>query len=384
MKDWLKKRLTPKKQQEDRWVSLAESVQAQWEEEFDVSLARLENLRSYFRAHDDDLARKLREMGDYFAADMPRSEDKPIAVAWRRLELEYKDLELILSSVFRRHYADLPVIWFPLFAPIDETYGSRFQATEGPWPERKSDTPDGWFLTSRGMLGTDYGHLLSIGLLKQEYINKAMPLLLRTKPLHIVLDGLLWYIRFDIPFDVKISSEEGVRWERDCGVYELQFTVLGSRFDYTAADAHALDMQSASCAWDRTNRCDIPFVPMNGRAWRLDYYLPEGLARERLPLDTVIAGHEDATIPFTLIAGIWNDSFQLCARSFPVGNSLSREKSAKTPFGPTKADLAGETQSFISLSCQTEDMGRLDRYPRFDYFPADGLPLDMPIGGAYV
>ena len=70
----------------------------------------MERLRSSYLADSDDLARKLREMGDYFSYDMPREEDKPIALAWRRLELQYKDLELILSSVFRRNYQQLPVV----------------------------------------------------------------------------------------------------------------------------------------------------------------------------------------------------------------------------------------------------------------------------------
>ncbi len=101
LKDWLKKRLTPRKRLEDRWTSLAECIQALWEEYFDPSLQRLENLRSYFRAHDDDLAKSSGKWATIFAADMPRTKDKPIAVAWRKLELEYKDLELILSSVFQ-------------------------------------------------------------------------------------------------------------------------------------------------------------------------------------------------------------------------------------------------------------------------------------------
>lgn len=468
MKDWLKKRLTPKKQQEDRWISLAESIQTQWEEEFDPSLTRLENLRSYFRAHDDDLAKKLREMGDYFAADMPRAEDKPIAVAWRRLELEYKDLELILSSVFRRHYADLPVTWFPLFAPIDKVYGTQFQAAQGPWPERKNVPPDGWFLTSRGLLGTDYGHLLSIGLLKQEYIDKAMPLLLRTKPLHIVLDGLLWYIRFDIPFNVFLLSED-VWWERDCGIYELQFSVLGSRFDYTAADVRDLDIQSALCTWDRIDYCDIPFIPLDGRTWHLDFFLPEDLAKDWLPADTLIVGWENIKSPFTLAAGIWNDCFSFAAHCFTASLSQTKDELAKAYFIPVKADTAAAIQSLftvpyeitgwrldkgisnvpdgwlidpiipgdeaslipilsfadkrtpftasmqrldayssrdkpaiysinfdvqadalmeitepvIAINAGFDEMGLLDRYPRFDDFPADKLPLDMPIGGVY-
>ena len=124
MKDWLVKRLTPQKATEERWISLSRVLQELWEFFFDPALSRLERLRSYYQADEADLDRKLREMGDYFQADFSRFEDKPIAVSWRNLELKYKDLELILTSTFRRHYKNLPVEWYPLFAPVDRPYGS--------------------------------------------------------------------------------------------------------------------------------------------------------------------------------------------------------------------------------------------------------------------
>ena len=307
MKNWLIKRLTPRKKQEERWTGLAEGLQQVWEEDFDPALARLEGLRSYFGADDADLALKLREMGDYFAADMPRPEDRPIAVAWRRLELEYKDLELILYSVFRRHYSDLPVSWFPLFAPVDEPYGMRFTPAEGPWPETKNIPPDGMFLTSRGLLGTDYGHLLSIGLSKHEFLEKALPLLRRTKPLHIVYDGALWYIRFDIPFEAELRAA----WERDCGIFEVPFAIIGSRFDFTPADAHALDIETVSCRWERDLPLSFPFLKQDSLLWHTDWHAPEGLPAGWLSLDFVLAGTEGEKSPFRLYLADSNRTYAL-------------------------------------------------------------------------
>ncbi len=45
--------------------------------------------------------------------------------------------------------------------------------------KEKHSPKDGFDLAGR--LGTDFGHLLSIGLNKEEYMKKALPLLLRTK-----------------------------------------------------------------------------------------------------------------------------------------------------------------------------------------------------------
>lgn len=381
MKDWLIKRLTPRKKQEKRWTGLAEGIQQVWEENFDPALARLEGLRSYFEADDADLALKLREMGDYFAADMPRPEDRPIAVAWRRLELEYKDLELILSSVFRRHYSDLPVSWFPLFAPLDEPYGMRFVPAEGPWPESKNQPPDGMFLTSRGLLGVDYGHLLRLGMSKQAFIDSALPLLRRTKPLHIVYDGPLWYIRFDIPFDCLFA----VVWERAESMREMPFSVVGARFDLTPADARDLDVNTMSLWNERCQRIEFNFQPRAVGTWRLDFFLPEGFPHGWIPLEAAILGHEgDSTSPLRLALLDVRRVSMLSATAFTVSASTARERATLTSMAaPASLDFIQELQKHTRVSGFGPVVHRLDRFPRFDDIQADLFPLDLPIGGTY-
>lgn len=272
MQHWLSKRLTPSKSKETRWDSFASALETLWEDNFDPHYSRLERLRSSYLADDADLAKKVREMGDYFASDMPLIQDRPIAVAWRRLELEYKDLELIVTSVFRRHFGNLPTTWFPMFAPLDEEYGMTFVAAEGPWPELKNIPPEGLWLTSRGMLGTDYGHLLKLGYTKAAFLEKAVPLLLRTKPLHIVYDGPLFYIRFDIPFELKFS----VYWERDL------WSVLPVR-----------PVQMEWREGERDNFTDIPFLGSDyQQAWHLDWRPPAAFSPHWLPPDILLGGIE--------------------------------------------------------------------------------------------
>lgn len=380
MKDWLVKRLTPKKARQERWVGLATSRQKIWENFFDPALLRLENLRSFYKAEDEDLALLLREMGDYFASDAPNQADRPISVAWRRLELEYKDLELILTSVFRRHYGNLPVTWFPLFAPLDEEYGMTFVPAEGPWPELKNTPPDGMFLTSRGLLGTDYSHLLSIGLSKEEFLDKALPLLKRTKPLHIVYDGALWYIRFDIPFE----AEPHVVWDRNCGMFEISFAVIGSRFDFTPADARALDIDTACCRWERESPLSFPFFRQNSLRWHADWHVPEGLPVGWLPLDFVLAGTEGEHVaPFRLYLGNHRRSVVLPVAEGVPSLTVERVPCPANP-APFAADLGTCAERSGALPVYSFDgHNHLDHFPRFDECPADSFPLDMSIGGVY-
>lgn len=377
MKDWLIKRLTPRKKQEERWTGLAEGLQKVWEEEFDPYLSRLENLRSYFLADDADLAAKLREMGDYFTADTPCAKDKPITVAWRRLELEYKDLELILMSVFRRHYSDLPVDWFPLFAPIAQVYGVSFTPAEGPWPTKKNSPPEGMFLTSRGLLGIDMGHLFSIGLTKQVFMETALPLLKRTKPLHIVYDGALWYIRWDIPFTSYVTTF----WEREGELIDLPFSVVGARFDFTPADVHFLDQHTLSLHAEVGRTLEFPFV-RSDQHWHLDFFLPEGFPETWLPLDTLIIGSESTEGPLYLACADCCFPFSLTVSSCQADIKCESVKMLCFTASNIHVKSSVQVEKSIDHTWDTPHQ-HLDYFPHFDDFPADMYPLDMPIGGCH-
>ena len=130
MIDWLVKRLSPVKDKAARWVHLGEAIQEFWEEYFDPKLEELRGLRSIYTANEDGLKKLIAELGEFF-----EDTDKPIAVAWRKLELKFKDREFILTSSFSRKFKGLPVDWEPLYAPKALPYGTEFRPMhliEGP------------------------------------------------------------------------------------------------------------------------------------------------------------------------------------------------------------------------------------------------------------
>lgn len=380
MSNWLLDRLTPAKSKEDRWTELALALQNIWEQSFDPEYSRLERLRSFYQADDADLCAKIREMGDYFSFDLPAQEDKPVAVAWRRLELEYKDMELLLQSVFRRHYGELPVNWFPLFAPVDQPYGSAFIPADGPWPEKKNAPPEGLFLTSRGMLGVDHSYLLKMGLNKELFMARAMQVVRKAKPLHIIFGGPLWYIRFDTPFEYRGDC----LWERENYGYELQFSVLGSRFDFTPADAAFLDVQTSLCTWERESYFDvIHSFPKGYVYWHLDQYLPEGMPESWLPLDTIIAGNEiDGKNPFRLVAIIREETPVL---ELPSITGFIRKKELeifpKIKFRSKLMRGAVIDHCYEMVAFPTNiQIWHLDRYLPYG-FPENWIPQDTIIAG---
>ena len=319
---WLYRRLTPAKSGEARWSEFATVMERVWEEFFDPRLSRLERMRSSYLADDQDLVRKIRQMGDYFSFELPNEADRPIALAWRRLELEYKDTELILRSVFRRHFGNMAVNWFPLFAPLDKPYGSEFEAAEGPWPETKNYPPEGMFLTSRGVLGIDLGCVFRLRMSKAEFLAKAEPLLLRTKPLHIVYAGPLWYVRLELPpFEARLD----ICWDR-AHWCDLLFAVVGSRFDVTPADACRLDAQTMGCTWEVECHHPIPLFPAGSMLRGLDQHLPEGFPAEWLPLDIALAAPEGDTEPFRLAAG--DTSVSCGIRMLPFRHGMRKERTS--------------------------------------------------------
>lgn len=379
MTDWLLDRLTPAKNKEPRWTELALVLQRIWEQYFDPEYSRLERLRSFYQADNADLCAKIREMGDYFSFDLPTQEDKPVAVAWRRLELEYKDMELLLQSVFKRHYGELPVSWFPLFAPLDQPYGYAFIPADGPWPEKKNAAPAGFFLTSRGMLGVDHSYLLKMGLNKEKFMARAMQVVRKAKPLHIVFGGALWYARFDTPFEYTSSC----LWERENYGYELQFSVLGSRFDFTSADAAFLDVHTALCTWERDSYFDaVHSFPQGYVYWGLDRHLPEGLPEAWLPLDIVIAGNEsDGKNPLSLVAIIREEAPILEATLITgVIKKKEVESFPRVRFQSRLMRGAVIDDFYEMTAFPRRQIWHLDRYLPSG-FPENWLPRDTIIAG---
>lgn len=326
--DWLRQRLTPKKGEESRWTELAFALSAIWEEFYDPLLSRLERLRSCYLADDEDLIKKIREIGDYFSYETPEKKDRPVALAWRRLELDYKELEHILTSVFRRNYRNLPVLWFPIFAPLDKPYGVDMKVAEGPWPERQLFPPDGYFLTSRGRLGTDYGYLLTLDISKQKYLDNAIPLLRRTKPLHILYEGILWYIRFNLRFEGwEGNGLIDLSWERDWDWLEIPFAAGRTRFDYTPADFCPLDYHKFECDWHRESRFSVEFISMEKRFWRLDWHSPEGFPPNWVPLDYVRAGIEGEIVaPASLFLAKRKRTIPVSMPPFDCSMSVTRQE----------------------------------------------------------
>ncbi len=264
MENWLQKRLTPAKQKNARWTGLAHVLESLWDANFIPRLSRYQRLRSSFEADDADLAKQIAQMGDYFSYDLPKPEDRAVALAWRRLELEYKDLELILSMALRRHFGSLKIDWFPIYAPKDQPYGVGFVPFDQMRPMDQKNIPlDGYFLTSRGVVAIDKGTLYRQTYYKDTIREDALALITRIKPIDRIFDYLLWYQYFELPFKKPFFD---VTWEVD--------QYLDFRLDLVRPDENN-DFWITS---GTRQHFEMPFLPRDNELlyWHLDMFPREG------------------------------------------------------------------------------------------------------------
>lgn len=185
MIDWLKKRLSPVKRDTPRWMQFAEAIQELWEENFDPDIDRMKRAKSIYTADTVDLQREIGELGDFFQA-IPKEEDMAIAVAWRKLELLFKDTEFIIVSTFARKFLGLSVSWMPLWAKKTDDYGVAF------YPE--DEVPDfaDYYLTSRGKLKVNIDDMTSRRISIADFQAHVDARMDTIKPLHIIYDGAVY------------------------------------------------------------------------------------------------------------------------------------------------------------------------------------------------
>ena len=199
MDDWLKKRLTPVKKDTPRWQQFAESIQDLWQTCFDPDLDRVKRANSIYTADTVDLQREIGELGDFFQA-LPKEEDMAIAVAWRKLELLFKDREFIITSTFARKFSGLPVSWVPLWAKKSDDYGDEF------YREDEISDFDDYYMTSRGLLAVDLAEMTARRITITAFVDHVVSRIDTIKPLHIIYDRTVFERTKSVPLYLGIAK----------------------------------------------------------------------------------------------------------------------------------------------------------------------------------
>lgn len=210
---WLRKQLTRAKQGAPLWVELADAVQEIVEQHAMPLVTRLRNLSSAFTMDEQDIDRKIGELGQFFAIRAVDYESKPIIFMQRLDEIHLKDTEYPVINTLWREFKGLSVTWQPLYAPMDQEkypYGSVLITKES--AKVAAGRYGDMFLTSRGVIRLPINELMRahdsdemdevISNLIAEFKVYVEPLL----PLHIVFDGT--------ELELKYTIKEADEWLR--------------------------------------------------------------------------------------------------------------------------------------------------------------------------
>jgi len=227
MLNWLTKRLSPVKKDSSRWVDLSKSLEETWETHFNPGCDALAGLKSIYTSSEEGQRKKLAEYGERYEKNLA-AKHLPVALAMRKLEMLQKDTAFPSEMMIIRSLgstAENPVK--PLYALSSEPYGTYFYTDEqlaeigvtadysnieyqavrqvdGTW---KLTVPASVqlgralpFLTSRVGVCVDLSELVvppDVLQIKEDFAY--------LKPLHIVLDRLIFVINMQIDIRVQHS-----------------------------------------------------------------------------------------------------------------------------------------------------------------------------------
>lgn len=224
--DWLKKRLTPDKQNSEMWASFAEAIQTLYESEVEPLLDRISGLRSFFTMTQADLDVRTAEYGRFFVMGEVEPSQKAILLEQRLDEVHFKGTTRPIEQTFWREFGNLPVTWQPLYAPVDTAtypYGT-YLITEDAISVAKT-TYGEFFLTSRGNIQVDLNALYeSYGLQDRDTIiatlqDKFDLIIAPLMPLHMVFDGISLQLAFKLDSAAErqrlaetVVSIAGMKW----------------------------------------------------------------------------------------------------------------------------------------------------------------------------
>ena len=257
MDKWLVKRLTKERKESPVWYELADVLEEFWDTYFAPEADRLADAKSLFTASEEDINRRLAELGDFFDVHLPLADSsKPLALAWRKIEVHDKDAASIIDSILDRNFPELHARWEVMYCPLDAEYRyeNLYSQTEIEISRGALDQDlDNYMMTSRGRLWIDYRQMQVVypHLTKEEFLAVVRSEISKVKPTHIVYDGELFLLYID--------------WFHDCLSYETRdkLTTLDLCFDH---DQHKSE-------YERFFSRDLPVMEHGHRDLRHDNHL---------------------------------------------------------------------------------------------------------------
>lgn len=370
---WLVDRLTPYKQSEERWRDLARALEEYWDTYSAPALERIEQMRSVFTAHDEDIEMMLSEAGIRFEVAVPLVRNHlAFAYTWRAYEIHRKDRQGTLEQILARDYAGAVVRWMPLFAPRDAPYGTSFLSSlELEWTGvSRSDVHH----TYRGKVLANLTGLTARGIRKDGFRAAVRRKIDALRPAHIVYDGEMFFQVFLAEMGAVLATN-AVSSSRSHT--HLLLALSPYRFDELPADTQRLDHQPFGSLRHESARSHALQAWDMEKPWRLDMGSLDG--GEYLPL----GGIEGDELSRCGSLGAHRETASFLGRvtlqaTFLTGFSLPFVTRANRSFTIPASASADACQGRVAQGAPARTFRpATPKGPRLDDVPADFAPLDM-------
>lgn len=235
---WLVDRLTPYKQSQPRWHDLAVALETYWDTYNTPAIERIEQMRSVFTAHNEDVEALLSEAGVQFEVGLPIIDgNRAFAYAWRSYEIHRKDNAAVLGQVLSRDFSGLDVRWEPLFAPKSLPYGEGELLTKHDIELMGLDRT-AYFRTYRGVVLANLSGIHSVGYDTEGFSEAVGRKVDALRPAHVVHEGEYFFSVF------RVLIELSMRLYKHSENIQPYWFGLGTRYlDDDATDGEHLDQR---------------------------------------------------------------------------------------------------------------------------------------------
>lgn len=209
-KHWLVNQLPKNKQHSPMWQGLADALETIFNDHIQPLVTRAASMNSMFAMSDEDLQKKLDEMGSFFytAGNIER-EDLPLAISQRLDEVHFKRTDLPISNTISREFNGMHVEWAPYWAPIvitpqgsrdytkKEINGSLVNALKTQYEiEFVGENLNDYFMTSRGVIQISLSRMSEDQINQKEFSSAIRRLIRPIIPVDIVFDGERIFVEY--------------------------------------------------------------------------------------------------------------------------------------------------------------------------------------------
>lgn len=209
---WLPKQLTKSKQNSPMWLGFAEALEEIYSSHIQPLVDRVASMNSVFSMSNEDLQRKLDELGTFFYMTKNiDNEDLPLALMQKLDEVHFKRTDLPLKNTISREFGGLPVEWAALYAPklitpigskdytTKRVNGQQVNALRTEYEIKASqENINDYFMTSRGVIQVSLTGMALLKLSQDEFSKLIERIIKPIIPTEIVYAGEQILIHYDI------------------------------------------------------------------------------------------------------------------------------------------------------------------------------------------